>query len=373
MHPTPGDVLSRIDAELRALWATPPAPGETPKARACTMNLVVVASSPAAAKQWVPIVDEVLQSIPARAIVAGLDLDGPDDLEGDATAVCTPAAGGDAVVCSERVTLRARGVMCARLPSCVATLCTTDVPTTLVWLGRVHANDPAFEPLARDASRVVLDAAQGSLASLANVVYWARARAAADRPGVADLAWTRLAPWQELCARMFDEPSLRPLASRVTRVTMVQACAPGAPLGSEGALLLGWLATRLGWKAASLAGKLRLLRDDQEHVHAALCAREAPGAAPGTLLGVKLEAAAGGITVRGEVARDPADHDTATWRLDVDRADGPPQRIEQLVRLRASDTVRLLERTLHRPTHDPALTDSAAWADELRGEELACA
>ena len=33
----------------------------------------------------------------------------------------------------------------------------------------------------------------------------------------------------------------------------------------------------------------------------------------------------------------------------------------------------LLDRTLHRPTRDPALEEAAAWVDELRGEELACA
>jgi hypothetical protein len=51
---------------------------------------------------------------------------------------------------------------------------------------------------------------------------------------------------------------------------------------------------------------------------------------------------------------------------------GATQRIEQHVRLRASGLAGLLERTLHRPTSDPALAEAAAWADELRSEELAC-
>ncbi len=51
---------------------------------------------------------------------------------------------------------------------------------------------------------------------------------------------------------------------------------------------------------------------------------------------------------------------------------GESQRIEQHVRLRSSDTASLLEQTLHRPPHDEALAEAAAWADELRGEELAC-
>jgi glucose-6-phosphate dehydrogenase assembly protein OpcA len=370
----PGQVLTRIDHELRAFWSAPTTPGETPRARACTMNLVVVAPTPATAQHWVPVVDEVLLGVPARAIVVGLDPDAADALEGSATAVCTPSAGGGPAVCSERVMLLARGVVCARLASCVSALSATDVPTTLVWLGRVHPDDPAFAPLAPEAARIVLYASEGTLTSLAHVAYWARARSAADRPGVADLRWTRIAPWQELCARIFDEPRLRALASGVTRVSLTQASTSGASMGPEGALMLGWMATRLGWKASSLAGKLRLLRPDGGQVHAHLCA--APGArhAAGTLLAVELEASSGDVAVRGDVKRGSEEAeagDMATWRLEV-TCRGQTLRLEQRVRLRDTEPARLLESTLHRPAHDPALLDAVTWADELRGDELSC-
>jgi glucose-6-phosphate dehydrogenase assembly protein OpcA len=370
----PGKELARIDGELRSFWSSPPPPGETPKARACTMNLVVVASSPALAASWVPIVDDVLLGVPARAIVVGLDPDGSDALEGGATAVCTPPAGGTPAVCSERVTLTARGSVCARLASCVDALEVTDVPTTLVWLGRVHADDPAFAPLADSASRIVLDASLGSLGSLAHVVYWSRARAAGQRPGVADLTWTRIAPWQELCARMFDEPRLRPLAENVTRISLTQASVSGAGLGVEGTLLLGWLATSLGWRAASLAGKLRLLRPDERPVNAQLGARPEARVPPGSVLALHVEASAGDLSLEGDVERDTAEPGAeamATWRLAV-TSRGQTSRLEQRIRLRDREPARLLERTLHRPPHDAALLDAVAWADALRGEELAC-
>ena len=171
---------------------------------------------------------------------------------------------------------------------------------------------------------------------------------------------------------MFDEPRLRALASHVTGVTLVQSSAPGAPMGPEGALLLGWLATRLGWKTGALAGKLRLQRPDGGQVHASLCGEPSTRVARNALLAVRLEAAAGGVTMRGTVERDAGD-DAVTWRLEATPAGGEPRRIEQHVRLNPWATATLLERTLHRPTHDAALADSAAWADELGGEELACA
>jgi glucose-6-phosphate dehydrogenase assembly protein OpcA len=373
----PSETLARVETELRTLLTAagpgPSARGQAARAMARTMNLVVVASTPEGATGWLPVVDAVLQALPARAIVVGLDPDGQDALDAETTAICTPGEGGGPIVCSERVTLVARGSVCERLPSCVAALCWTDVPTTLVWLGRVHADDPAFEPLARDASRIVLDAGQGSLGSLASVVEWARARPEGDRPGVADLAWTRLAAWHELCARFFDEPRLRPLASHVTRVTLAQASPAGAPLGPEASLMLGWLATRLGWKAASLAGKLRLVGSAHAHAQVQTSLRAEPTAvAPrDALVAVALEAAAGDLSVRAEVRRG-GDKDAATWRLDVTTR-GETQRIEQHVRLQPGEPAKLLERTLHRRTHDPALAEVAAWVDELRGEDLTCA
>src|ERR1700722_1172988 len=98
----PAEVLARVDAELRALWA-PTAAGETPRSRACTMNLVVVAATSALSQEWVPIIDEVLLGIPARAIVVALDPTGTDALDAETTAVCTPGDGGGPAVCSERI------------------------------------------------------------------------------------------------------------------------------------------------------------------------------------------------------------------------------------------------------------------------------
>ncbi len=336
------------------------------------MNLVVVAATPGLAQEWTAIVDDVVRTVPARAIVVGLDPDGEDDLEASVSAVCTPGSEGGSVVCSERVTLVARGASCLRLPSCIEPMCATDVPMTLVWLARVHAHDPTFAPLAGQAARIVLDSARGSLGSTAYVARWARDRPERDRPGVADLSWTRLAPWQELCAGMFDGPRLSALAKHVTRVSLVQASPEGSTIGPEGALLLGWLATRLGWQAASLAGKLRLSRADGGYLQTHLVARPAREVPRGSLLSVELDASADGTTLHGDIKRDGEGHsDAAAWRTQI--ASGTDvQTLQGHMRLRANEPARLLERTLHRPARDEALADAVAWADELRGEELAC-
>jgi glucose-6-phosphate dehydrogenase assembly protein OpcA len=364
-------VLAGIERQLREVWI--PQPGEASKSRVCTMNLVVIAGTPALAHKYTPIVDEVTSSIPARAIIVALDPEATESsLEGDVSAVC--GVGEDAT-CSERVRLTAKGALCARAGSAVDALLVPEIPTTLVWLGRVHVEDPVFLELATVAGRIVLDTEYTSLSSLLHLARWARAEP--SPPGVADLAWTRIAPWQELCARFFDEPRLMPHARRIKKLTISQASDAGSRLGPEGALLLGWFATRLGWKVERLGGKTRFMRDDGKPITLSLLATPRPTTvAPSVLAAVTVETEHDdGGTARGSIQRElgsglegkTADADLLVWRLESSGGT-----LEQRVRLGTNTGARMLERTLRRPAHDPALAESALFADAIYEEGLVC-
>lgn len=384
--PSPSAVMARVERELRDMWTIAPPAGDLPRARACTMNLVVVASSIEIADRYLAVVDDVTRTIPSRAIVAALDPEATTDaLEGDVTAVC--GVDEAASICSERVRLVARGSICARAASAVDALCVPELPTALVWLGRVHVDDPVFVGLAEDAQRVVLDTEYTSLTSLLALARWTRAEE--GRPHVADLAWTRLAVWQEMCARFFDPPHLVDHAMNVTRVTVRQASERGARLGSEGALLVGWLGTRLGWTTSRVGGRLRFHRRDGASVGVAFEAvARPPEVAPAALAGVAIEAEIGGVSVRATLDRQLAsgsiegvtpDADVLVWRLEVSSPSDPNAPaasrrgpMEQRVRLRTNQGARLLERTLHRPANDPALAEAAAFAEEMVEDEIVC-
>ena len=359
-----GAVVSEVEARLREVWL--PVDGEPNKARACTMNLLVV-GAPDVVDRYQAIVDEVTSAIPARAILLALDPEGPDGLSSDVSAVC-----GVDGTCSERIILRASGAVSARVASVVDALRVPEMPTALVWLGRVHVGDPIFVGLAGDATRVVLDTEYTSISSLLSLTRWARTRVASMRessrppsmvpggslappgaagtgtPYVADLAWTRLLSWQEMIARLFDDPGLVGHAARVRRLELRQAGEPGARLG----------------------GHVRLSRADGEPIQLVLSSSpRPPQVAPLALTSVTLEAESGGVTLRGVVQRDlDTEPDVLVWRL---AADGVPSATEQRVRLGANKGGRLLERTLHRAPYDAALVESAKFADEI-GEELVC-
>lgn len=370
-----GDVLARIEQGLRDLWGTP-APGEPMRSRVCTMNLVVVTSSPSIAAHYTPIVDEVTQAIPARAIIVTMTPNAAEaSLDGEVSAICgvdlesgAPASRENAP-CSERVTLRASGSAAARVGSVVEAIVVHELPTTLIWLGRVHVDDPIFRELADDAQRIVLDTEYTSISSLLSLAKWARATQ--NKIGIADLAWTRIAVWREMCARFFDDPRMRPLAYRVDSLRLVQMSDKGARLGTESALLLGWLATRLGWRLEPMGGALRFRRADGKVVSVELASMERPAAvAPLAIASISLQASEGDVVAKGIVGRD-LDGDTADvlrYRLEVNL----PCAGEQTVRLGANRGARVLERVLHKPAHDEAFVAAVEFAEKLDDDGAVC-
>jgi glucose-6-phosphate dehydrogenase assembly protein OpcA len=71
------------------------------------------------------------------------------------------------------------------------------------------------------------------------------------RYGVTDFNWTRLTPWRDLVAGFFDVPEWRAFLPHVTGLRVGFAVdADGRDIHpSQALLLIGWLASRLGWKA----------------------------------------------------------------------------------------------------------------------------
>jgi glucose-6-phosphate dehydrogenase assembly protein OpcA len=369
-------VIRDIEKQLREIWEAPTKPGECVKSRVCTMNLVVVARTRELAERYTPVVDEVTATMPARAIIVALEPEAPSGaLEGGATAVSSVASGSQGALCSERITLVATGSTCARVGSAVEALLVPEIPTTLVWLGRVHTDDPVFLSIASDAARIVLDTEYTSLSSLLKLARWTREEV--GRAALADLSWTRLAVWQELSARFFDSPEMRAHASGVTRIVLRQASEKGARLGAEGSLFLGWIATRLDWRAERLGGAVKFRRPDGGQVTLTLEAVVRPkGEAPGALTYVGIVAAAGGVVAKGSIERELAsglagqtpDADVLSWKLDVPL----PTASQQRIRLYANKEAALLLDTLRRAVSDPALGESIAFAEQLTEDELTC-
>jgi hypothetical protein len=115
-------------------------------------------------------------------------------------------------------------------------LVVTDLPT-LLWSPHGH----------HEAVDALLSLAQATLVDTIEEPIW---RAALDRATdlaehlyVVDLAWLRSTPWRERVAAAFDPPNMRAELSSLTAVTVRHH--PDSTVAAM--LLLGWLASRLGW------------------------------------------------------------------------------------------------------------------------------
>ena len=365
-------VISDIQSQLRQSWAPPSGDGPA-MTRVTTMNLVVVSTNPGSVERYTHIVDDVVQTIPARTLLVSIDPSNPDStLQGDATAVAAAAEGTN--VWSERIRLFASGDTSFRIASAIEALLIPELPTAVVWLGRVHVSDPTLQSLAELSQRFILDTEYTSITSLLALANWMRDES--NHTYVADLAWTRLSPWHELVARFFDRDAAG-LAGAIDEVTITQASDKGAKLGSEGALLLGWLGSRMGWKVTRLGGRLTFSRPDGKPVRVSFKAIPRPeGVAPLALAGFSLKSTVGDDSLEGSIVRDLAsgldsatvDADVLVWR--VLRSGSPPH--EQHVRLGSNKGAKWLTRTLQRPANDPSLTESALFACDFYDDDVVC-
>ncbi len=364
-------IISTIEKQLREL-----ADPQAAMTRVRAMNLVVVADSLSVAERYTPVVDEVTASLLARAFVVGLDPGSKEGvLVGSAVPIRAPEGGKDAV--SERVSLRAQGQACLRIPSVLEAICVPEVPTVLVWLGKLHPSDAIFEQLAGRSERVVIDSEYTSLSSVVALAEFVRAHP--EGPQAADLAWTRLAPWQELFARFFDQESHAAFAHHIDRIVIAQASRPGARLGSQAALMLGWLATRLGLHPYRAGGAVRFVRADGTEVTTDFIAVPCPQeVAPATLAALSFVATRGERVHRGSIVRDLGsggqagatdDADVIAWHLEPWQGAA----LDQHVRLGTNKAAKWLERTLRRPAKDMALLESVTFAEHVAEDEVRAA
>jgi glucose-6-phosphate dehydrogenase assembly protein OpcA len=129
------------------------------------------------------------------------------------------------------------------LRSAVGALRLAEAPIVLLWIAPGILSDPRFAMLSEDVQTVVynsslLDAGDDALREL--VEYVGRYPAIP----LADIAYLRLAPWQECVALFFDGSALDELRD-LERVEIACGSEP------EAFYLLGWLASRLQWTPAT--------------------------------------------------------------------------------------------------------------------------
>jgi glucose-6-phosphate dehydrogenase assembly protein OpcA len=130
------------------------------------------------------------------------------------------------------------------LRSAVATLSLPEAPVVLIWVASGIGEDPRFATLSSHMRTVVYNSSvlDSDDAALRELVTFVKSHQAVS---ICDLAYLRLAPWQESIALFFDAKDVIRELFDLRRVEIV--CGSD----SEAYYLLGWMASRLEWTPCS--------------------------------------------------------------------------------------------------------------------------
>ena len=211
--------------------------------RSSVLNLMVVTDE-ASAPEVTRSVSNLAGRHPARAIVFISDPEGAENVDVRLAAFCNVRGGGGAQVCAEQVTIHAEGPPANHLESMAGPLLIPDLPVFLWYPGAFSPSSPEFVAMAELADRVIVDSAvrpdrEGSLREMAGLIDDRR------MPAVGDLQWVGLSPWRSLIADAFGAPERIGELERIEGGEILYA--PGGEC--RALLLLGWLASALGWTA----------------------------------------------------------------------------------------------------------------------------
>ena len=235
-----------IERELAAIWATidgQQKDGGT-VTRASMSNVMIFCDGEEQALDAADRIPQLVQHHPARVIVLALIEDqSNDDVQAWVTAHCRRTGDGTQL-CAEHIELRFRAGSAERAASVVRSLLISDLPSALWWLSpRPPALTGAvFDAFAPMAEQIIYDSIgwPDPPSGVRAMTRWSRN----NRTVIFNLAWRRLKPWRRILAQSLA-PTMVPGALQRINTIELEHGPHALPLAW---LLLGWLASRLGWR-----------------------------------------------------------------------------------------------------------------------------
>lgn len=232
--------VGEIERQLGQLWEH----SDAGKVRASLVNLVIYSEAPDAIESNTPLLSEIAANHAFRALLVQANPTAKQSsIQAWITAHCHLRDAGKKEICSEQITFRLDGSAAGRLPNIVFSHLDTDLPLYFWWQGNLHTERDAqlwtwVDRLIVDSNTWTNPAAQ--FAQLHSIGELSR-----DRCATCDLNWTRLFHLRYATAQLFDLAAARQRLPQIRSVKLTHA--PGCRLTAL--LILGWLASRLGWTA----------------------------------------------------------------------------------------------------------------------------
>ncbi|PKO15169.1 hypothetical protein CVU37_13390 [candidate division BRC1 bacterium HGW-BRC1-1] len=238
----------RIEAAVRRLWTDAAAEGNTGVLRASVLNLAVVLDDATQLQEVFQTLGELANSHPARAIILAPEANLTDDnIRTEVSIQCSFLPGYSRHVCTERIVIFASPAAMPALAQTVEALFMDELRRFLWWRRSTPPGGPLFERLAAKVDHVMIDSRR--LSPRPNPFGLI---ADHDKCSLRDLSWSRLTPWRDILAQVFDPPQTRPFLQQIRHVEIRHVPGPQGQRINAAVLLAAWLAERLGW---SLTGR----------------------------------------------------------------------------------------------------------------------
>lgn len=239
-----------IDRELSTMWkaASGDAPMDSsscPVTRVCLANLIWIGST-ASSERARRVLTAVAQRCPSRIII--LEVDGDDEsddlIEAYVNAQCFIAGSERQQVCSEFIHFRMGAGAVTHLSGIVAPLLLPDLETVLWYFSPDPAWQAGVEQIMPLLDRYVTEVSTShDPAEALEHVIDAHLRAFT-------LGWFRLNSLRDRIAKVFDDGETAAMLPQINELEFIHDGAPANPNAlTRCALLAGWMASRLGWRA----------------------------------------------------------------------------------------------------------------------------
>ncbi len=232
------DDISPILEELRRIRKHSGADQQGLAPRVATLNFVVFVDDPSH-REWVlERAARVADKHPCRLIV----LDSTSSISGVDVTTAARESGG-AILVNERVDIGVAATGHAAIISLTQELSVPEIPTVLWWSGGRLLQSRTFSGLTQNATSVLVDCS-GKVCGDEQIRELGEFLTRFPSVVLKDLAFMRLAPWQNTIAQFFDDPALREDLFSLTALEIESGS------DAEALYLGGWLGSRLSWEVA---------------------------------------------------------------------------------------------------------------------------
>lgn len=195
--------------------------------------------------QGAGIADAIAASNPCRIITLCPTHEEDEGVTAQVSAYCPiQKRSQSSLICCEYISLQGTAAALDRIGGVISALLISELPRYIWWKATPEPDYPLFKRMYQDADVIIIDSSTFNrpLSDLKLI-----GKLLDQGIQIADLNWSRLAPWQELAAQAFDPPERRNAIYEIDEVTI------DYEQGNitQAIMYLGWLASCLNWYPVS--------------------------------------------------------------------------------------------------------------------------